>query len=205
MSFRTRLSSFFILIVVVPMIAVAFLVFRLISDSEQGKADARANGVLGAATSLYQTESVAASGDARAIARELSTVVAGGPVSARAIRSLGIDFGPSVRAGAGGRVSVGSRVLADVGSRNAIAPGAARVSGHRLNVLVSEITASAVRAPTRRPRRGGRRARGVPRAGVTGLPRSAARATAQHRLGEQSTAPAIAPSASACPGSAPAE
>ena len=43
MSFRTRLTSFFVLIVVVPMIAVAFLVFRLISDSEQGKADARVN------------------------------------------------------------------------------------------------------------------------------------------------------------------
>ena len=53
MSFRTRLTSFFVLIVVVPMIAVGFLVFRLIGDSQQGKADARADGLASAAASLY--------------------------------------------------------------------------------------------------------------------------------------------------------
>jgi hypothetical protein len=37
MSFRTRLTSFFILTVVVPMVAIGFLGFRLISDSETGK------------------------------------------------------------------------------------------------------------------------------------------------------------------------
>jgi hypothetical protein len=42
MSFRTRLPSFFILIVVVPMAAVGLLVFRLIDDSQTGTADARA-------------------------------------------------------------------------------------------------------------------------------------------------------------------
>ena len=35
---RTRLTGFFVLIVVVPMIAVGFLVFRLIGDGAQGKA-----------------------------------------------------------------------------------------------------------------------------------------------------------------------
>ena len=45
MSFRTRLTSFFVLIVVVPMAAVGFLVFRLIDDSQSGKADARASAV----------------------------------------------------------------------------------------------------------------------------------------------------------------
>src|SRR5438132_1277726 len=45
MSFRTRLTSFFVLIVIVPMIAIGVLGFRLISDSEQGKADARAGGL----------------------------------------------------------------------------------------------------------------------------------------------------------------
>jgi hypothetical protein len=34
MSFRTRLTSFFVLIVVGPMVAVAVLMFRLIGDSE---------------------------------------------------------------------------------------------------------------------------------------------------------------------------
>ena len=54
MSFRTRLIGFFVLIVVVPMIAVGFLVFRLIGDSQQGKADARASGVASAAANLYR-------------------------------------------------------------------------------------------------------------------------------------------------------
>jgi diguanylate cyclase (GGDEF)-like protein len=140
MSFRARLTSFFILIVVVPMIAVAFLVLRLISDSEQGKADARANGVLGAATSLYQSESLAASGDARAVAQALSSQAAGGPASAAVIRSAAATL-----AGQSGLARVvvrdGSRTIADVGSRDAIAPGTATVRGRRLTVTASEITA----------------------------------------------------------------
>jgi sensor histidine kinase regulating citrate/malate metabolism len=56
MSFRTRLTSFFVAIVVLPMVAVGLLVFRPISQSEQGKADARANGLATAAASIYQSE-----------------------------------------------------------------------------------------------------------------------------------------------------
>jgi diguanylate cyclase (GGDEF)-like protein len=41
MSFRNRLTLFFIVIVIVPMIAVALVLFRLVSDSEQGKGNAR--------------------------------------------------------------------------------------------------------------------------------------------------------------------
>jgi len=41
MSFRTRLALFFVLIVVLTMVAVGVVVFRLIEDSQSGKADAR--------------------------------------------------------------------------------------------------------------------------------------------------------------------
>src|SRR3954471_16859741 len=41
MSFRARLFLFFVIIVVVPMIAVALVLFSLTSDSETGKADAQ--------------------------------------------------------------------------------------------------------------------------------------------------------------------
>jgi diguanylate cyclase (GGDEF)-like protein len=140
MSFRTRLTSFFILIVVIPMIAVAFLVFRLISDSEQGKTDARANGVLGVATSIYRSESIAASADARTVARALSAQIAADRASPRAIRST-----ITTLADQGGLTRVvvrsGARVLADVGSADAIAPGEAVVRGRRLKVTASEITA----------------------------------------------------------------
>ena len=82
MSFRTRLTSFFVLIVVVPMIAVGVLVFRLIGDSEQGKADARASGLATAAASLYNSASDTARFDAQTIAR--GTAALSGPaLSAR--------------------------------------------------------------------------------------------------------------------------
>ncbi len=40
MSFRNRLALFFVLIVIVPMLAVAFLLFRLIDQSERGQTSA---------------------------------------------------------------------------------------------------------------------------------------------------------------------
>src|ERR1035437_8746102 len=112
MSFRTRLTSFFILIVVVPMIAVGFLVFRLISDSEQGKVDARAAGLLTAAASVYHGESLAASTDAQAIARALGSRpgrAAPAPAALRArVAALASQAGL-----ARGAVRIGSTVTAN--------------------------------------------------------------------------------------------
>ena len=54
-SFRSRLTSFFIGIVILPMVAVSVILFRLVADSERGKSDARlsagADGGLGACSS----------------------------------------------------------------------------------------------------------------------------------------------------------
>ena len=41
MSFRTKLVTFFVLVVIVPMGSVGFVLFNLIGDNETGKADAR--------------------------------------------------------------------------------------------------------------------------------------------------------------------
>src|SRR5205807_2917916 len=41
MSFRARLTLFFVLIVIVPLVSVAVIVFRLIGENEHGQADAR--------------------------------------------------------------------------------------------------------------------------------------------------------------------
>jgi diguanylate cyclase (GGDEF)-like protein len=136
MSFRTRLTSFFVLIVVIPMLAVGFLVFRLISDSQQGKADARVNGVATAAASLYQSESAAATADARTLVRSLAQ--SSGQITARA-SSLAAQSGLA-------RVSVrvGRRTVADLGVKSAVAPGAAvaQVPGlGRMTVTTSELTA----------------------------------------------------------------
>jgi diguanylate cyclase (GGDEF)-like protein len=138
MSFRTRLTGFFVLIVVVPMIALAVLVFRLISDSQKGKADARASGLASAAASLYQSESARGRADAETIARQLGTRGPGLLPSLAAI---------SARSGLA-RLVVrrGSKVLVDVGSRSAIAPGAARLPATSrvgaVTVMASELTAA---------------------------------------------------------------
>jgi diguanylate cyclase (GGDEF)-like protein len=130
MSFRTRLIGFFMLIVVVPMIAVGVLVFRLIGDSQQGKANARASGVQTAAASLYQSEALAGRLDAATIAREL-------------LRQPSASVGLIVARAGLARVVVrrGSRTIADVGTSAAIAPGTATVGGRGLVVSASELTA----------------------------------------------------------------
>lgn len=135
MSFRNRLTGFFVVIVVVPMVAVGVLVFRLIGTSEQGKADARASGLASAAVSLYDSESANGRLDAKTIARELP-------------KSTGAAFQARLRvlvARAGlARVIVrsGTRVLADIGDRSAIAPGRATVRASGLEVTASELLAS---------------------------------------------------------------
>jgi diguanylate cyclase (GGDEF)-like protein len=134
MSFRTRLTGFFIFIVVVPMFAVGFLVFRLISDSEQGKADARASGIATAAASVYTGAQARARSDARTFARQ----AADAPERLAALAS---------RTGLA-RVTVtnGGQTILDVGDRTAIAPGFARVDaangGGKISVATSELTAA---------------------------------------------------------------
>jgi len=139
MSFRARLTTFFVLIVVVPMVAMGVLMFRLISDSQQGKAEARADGLATAAASLYQSEVVAGRADAETLARSVGTSTG---------NELGAHFASLVRQAGLARATLsnGSRALADVGDSTAIAPGTALLKiparGRLMTVAVSEITAS---------------------------------------------------------------
>ena len=70
MSFRARLTTFFVLIVIVPMVGVGLLVFSLINASEQGKADARVSGVAVAADGLYRSDAATARARAAALAHD---------------------------------------------------------------------------------------------------------------------------------------
>jgi len=139
MSFRTRLTSFFVLIVVVPMAAVGFLVFRLIDDSQSGKADARASAVAGTADSLYVNASTQASLRARRIAGDLA-LTPPAKLDARA-RDLAAQAGL-----ARVTVTVGAVKMVDIGVHTAIAPGIALVRGARSRpartVVASELTAA---------------------------------------------------------------
>jgi hypothetical protein len=52
MSFRSRLTLFFVLIVIVPMASVTVVIFSLIDDNEQGKANAAIKARQDTATNL---------------------------------------------------------------------------------------------------------------------------------------------------------
>ncbi len=138
MSFRTRLTSFFVLIVVVPMAAVGFLVFRLIDDSQSGKADARASALAGTAASVYGNASTEASLRARAVASAIA-LIPPAKLEARA-RSLSAQIGLSRVT-----VSIGAATDVDIGDHTAIAPGIAVVRAARSRpartVVASTLTA----------------------------------------------------------------
>jgi diguanylate cyclase (GGDEF)-like protein len=138
-SFRSRLTSFFILIVVVPMAAVGFLVFRLIDDSQSGKADARASGVASAAATVYESASSQASLRARTLAGDLALV----PVAKLDKRAA--TFAAQLGL-ARVTIAVGARPVVDIGNQTAIAPGIALVTaaGKRPSrtVTASQLTAS---------------------------------------------------------------
>jgi diguanylate cyclase (GGDEF)-like protein len=144
MSFRTRLTGFFVLIVVVPMIAVGFLVFRLIGDSEHGKADARADGLATAAASVYRSASDHAQLVAQALARDPKLSAAGGDLPALRARIKTITSRVGL---ARVTVSLGPTVVAAVGDPSAVAPGIATTAGSdgrpATMIAVSELTAGA--------------------------------------------------------------
>src|SRR6185437_13376716 len=70
MSFRSRLLLFFTIIVVVPMGAVALVLFSITSQSEIGKADARIAEGLRVAFAVYRQDRAEATPQLRRIAHE---------------------------------------------------------------------------------------------------------------------------------------
>lgn len=121
MTFRTRLTLFFVLIVVVPMLAVAVLVFVLIADNENGKSDARVGGGQVAARGLYKEFTEQAAVGLQRVARD--------PEFTRALRArdpraadrralvLRRNLGLTRIA-----VQVGGRASINVGDATAVAP-----------------------------------------------------------------------------------
>jgi diguanylate cyclase (GGDEF)-like protein len=137
MSFRSRLTLFFVAIVIVPMVSVAFVLFSLIADNESGKADSRLEARQRLAVNLYQSDIEAAGRIARKVGADarLATALRGGddPAAvARAqqlLRELGI-----VRIHLDDRK--GPRV--DVGRQDAVAPARSDLldeSGAQFGVL----------------------------------------------------------------------
>ena len=177
MSFRNRLALFFVLIVIVPMLAVAFLLFRLIDESERGKIDA--------AIAQQHSTAVRLFGEQRDLAAAALAEVAQGKSTA-AIR----DFRSALQEGGRGRARAqraaeriiagqtalpvssrrirrivyvrGNRVMLQAGDRKAIAPSVRPLeatSGRQLGELALSITdaptyarrVSALTAESQRP------------------------------------------------------
>src|SRR5258708_1608749 len=123
MSFRNRLTLFFVVIVIVPMIAVALVLFRLIADSETGKSDAGVAEAARTAAGLYRL----GPGGARARGAILR-IAADAPLATALGKN---DFTAAQRRAAmlvasGGitrlQITRGSSVIADAGDQKAIAP-----------------------------------------------------------------------------------
>ena len=100
MSFRLRLTLFFLIIVVLPMVALAVLVSQIAADSESGKADARLSAQLRTATTVYE----GAAEDSARVARRIAAEIAADPAAVATmqrgsdadLRSLAQRYGGNV-------------------------------------------------------------------------------------------------------------
>src|SRR5437588_11622859 len=121
MSFRSRLTLFFLAIVVVPMISVGVLVFVLIADNETGKADARLSEAQAVARSVYRQAVGDASAALRRVGADAQLTAAlrrgdAGAARARAATLIQTFHLQRLKATANGGT------LADIGDQSAVAP-----------------------------------------------------------------------------------
>jgi HAMP domain-containing protein len=128
MSFRNRLTLFFVLIVVVPMVAVAFVLFRLIADNESGKADARLAAANRSAINLYHEDFNRAQVAAARIGRDVAL--------AQALRTndrpaLQARVNALLRQEGVRRIVLarGTQAIADAGSKTAVFPASRKLVG----------------------------------------------------------------------------
>src|SRR3954452_9286710 len=121
-SFRGRLLLFFMIIVVVPMVAVALVLFSITADSETGKADAQIAQALRSSFAVYDADRGKARPPLARVARDrpLATALSRGDRAAVSARLAGLARElPGVR-----RIAVydsAKRPVAAVGSSDAVA------------------------------------------------------------------------------------
>jgi diguanylate cyclase (GGDEF)-like protein len=146
MSFRSRLLLFFMIIVIVPMIAVALVLFSITADSETGKTDAAIAQGLRTAFAMYDDDRTQARDELATVARDatlahalmrhdLAAVQARLSVLARRV--------PSAR-----RIAVydnGGRLVAATGAPGTIAPAVAAPSAgtRRIGLIAVSVTTAA--------------------------------------------------------------
>src|SRR3954465_12446447 len=143
MSFRRRPLLFFVIIVVVPMLAVALVLFSLTADSENGKADAAIAQGLRSAASIYETDRQDARRELSAVARDrrlAGALEAGSRPAVRARLARLLRSGADIRAIRA--YSPDRKALAAAGSAKAIAFAAASPArrGRPLGLVLVSVT-----------------------------------------------------------------
>jgi diguanylate cyclase (GGDEF)-like protein len=144
MTFRGRLRLFFTIIVIVPMIAVALVLFALTGKSETGKADAGIAAGLRNAFAVYASDSDDARPDLRAVAGDAelrAALLTGNRAAARA--RLGAIQRRRLSVVSIELAAPGGGLLARAGSPTGIAAASAPLAaagGRRLGVLSVSVT-----------------------------------------------------------------
>src|SRR3954470_8697079 len=144
MSFRTWLRVFFFSIVIIPMAAVALVLFKLTGDSETGRADAGIAAGLRNAFAVYTEDAGSATAALRAAARdrELRTALLGDDMRAASARMNALLRSDATVASIAFYNARGRRVAA-AGSPDAVAPRSAplsRVNGQKFGTLAVSVT-----------------------------------------------------------------
>jgi diguanylate cyclase (GGDEF)-like protein len=142
-SFRGRLRLFFVLLVIVPMIALAVVLFTLTSRSETGKADAAISAGASTAFGIYDEAAAGARPALREVAsdpRLRAALAAGSGVDAALERLLGGPRGIVLIE----LYSQEETLIAGAGSPRGVAPSEAPIAagGQTLGTLVVSITAA---------------------------------------------------------------
>jgi diguanylate cyclase (GGDEF)-like protein len=121
MSFRSRLTLFFVLIVIVPIGSVSFVLFRLIEDSENGKAEARVAARQDAVINLYDETRARAGKAAERVGTDvgLAAALRAGDEAATSKRAQAL-----LRRGGIRRIVIqrSGNGIVDVGHRDAVFP-----------------------------------------------------------------------------------
>lgn len=120
MSFRRSLTFFFVVIVIVPMVSVAVVLFRLIDDSESGKADATVRTQQTAALNLFSDQRRQALAKMGELGDDR---VLGDSLQKRNFKRAQKRAGQLVQSRGIERIVIanGSRKVVDAGDKNAIA------------------------------------------------------------------------------------
>jgi diguanylate cyclase (GGDEF)-like protein len=144
MSFRTWLRVFFFSIVIIPMVAVAFVLFELTADSETGRADAGIAAGLRNAFAVYSEDAHRATPALRAAARDQelrAALLARDHRAASARMNVLLRTDPTLASIV--FYDPGGKRVAAAGSPDAVAPKSAalsRASGRKFGTLAVSVT-----------------------------------------------------------------